>query len=307
MKMTGPLIGTHNGHFHADEALAVFMLRILPDYSDSTLLRTRDADQLKTCHTVVDVGGVYDDSQKRYDHHQREFDTVFPSHSTKLSSAGLVYMHYGKNIISHCTGLSQGSSDLDLLHEKLYDDFVEAFDANDNGISMYDPNALRKAGLEKRFQDKGFSMASVVNRFNYSHAKSLASAKASVSTDGVTTAGGASVPQPVEMEKLSPEQRQTEEDERFLKASQFVGDQFLSELMDKYHSWLPARTVVQQAFQERTKYDSDGRIMVIPHRPEGVPWSDHLYALEKDSGVDGKVLYVPVSYTHLTLPTKRIV
>ena len=28
-------IGTHNGHFHCDEALACFMLRILPEYKDA--------------------------------------------------------------------------------------------------------------------------------------------------------------------------------------------------------------------------------------------------------------------------------
>lgn len=292
MKMSGPLIGTHNGHFHADEALAVYFLRLLPDYSASTLLRSRDQQALSECHTVVDVGGVYDDSQRRYDHHQREFDTVFPAHSTKLSSAGLVYMHYGRGIISHCTGLAIDSPDLELLYLKLYDDFVEAFDANDNGISAYDPNALRKAGVERKFQDRGFSLASVVNRFNYAHPSPLASAKASVSAGDVSLEGGVSAPEPHEPAKMSPEQKQAEEDERFLKASQFVGEQFVSELLDKYHSWLPARAVVKQAFSERTKYDSQGRIMVVPHRPEGVPWSDHLYALEEESGEQGKVLYV---------------
>jgi len=292
LKMSGPLIGTHSGHFHADEALAVYFLRLLPDYANSSLLRSRDADQLKTCHTVVDVGGVYDDAQKRYDHHQREFTTAFPEHSTKLSSAGLVYLHYGRRIISHCTGLKEDSSDLELLYQKLYDDFVEAFDANDNGVSQYDPTALRKAGVEKKFQDKGFSLASVVNRLNYSHPSPLASAKASVSTNSVTGEGGVSMPTPVDPAKQSKEQAQAEEDERFLKASQFVGEQFISELMDKYHSWLPARAVVKQAFMERTKYDSDGRIMVVPHRPEGVPWTDHLYALEKENNVEGQVLYV---------------
>lgn len=290
--MSGPLIGTHSGHFHADEALAVYLLRILPDYADSTLLRTRDQDLLKTCHTVVDVGGQYEDFQKRYDHHQREFNTVFPEHTTKLSSAGLVYMHYGKSILAHCTGLSLDSPDLNLLFLKLYDDFVEAFDANDNGIAQYDPNAIRKAGIEKKFQDKGFSIASVVNRFNYVHPSPLAAAKSSVSTNGATNEGGVSIPDAVDPAKMSTEQKQAEEDERFLKASQFVGQQFLSELMDKYHSWLPARGVVQQAFSDRIKYDQGGRIMVVPHRPEGLPWSDHLYALERENKVEGQVLYV---------------
>lgn len=290
VKMSGPLIGTHSGHFHADEALAVYLLRLLPDYSNSTLVRTRDSEKLAPCHTVVDVGGVYDDATKRYDHHQREFTTTFPDHSTKLSSAGLVYMHYGKHIIATCTGLQQDSADAELLYQKLYDDFIEAFDANDNGVSAYDPNALRKAGIERKFSDRGFSIASVVNRLNYSHPSPVASATASLSTDGASAQGGVSVPEP--SNPKSAEQAQAEEDERFLKASQFCGEQFISELMDKYHSWLPARAVVKAAFGDRFQYDEKGRIMVVPHRPEGVPWSDHLYALEKETSTEGNVLYV---------------
>merc|ERR1712098_927814 len=82
---TSPVtIGTHNGHFHADEALAVYMLRLLPTYSSSQLVRTRDPALLQTCHTVVDVGGEYDASTNRYDHHQRTFNTTFPRLSQLL-------------------------------------------------------------------------------------------------------------------------------------------------------------------------------------------------------------------------------
>ena len=47
---------------------------------------------LDTCTIVVDVGGVYDESKQRFDHHQRGFTEVFGhGFNTKLSSAGLVY------------------------------------------------------------------------------------------------------------------------------------------------------------------------------------------------------------------------
>lgn len=289
VKMTGPLIGTHNGHFHADEALAVYLLRLLPEYSNSSLVRTRDPEKLNDCHTVVDVGGVYDDGVKRYDHHQREFNAVFPNHATKLSSAGLVYMHYGKAIISQCTGLSQDHADVALLYEKLYDDFVEAFDANDNGISMYDPADLRKAGLEKKFSDRGFSMASVVNRINYTNPAPAFLAKDSVSANGQAPSDAIAKAASNGAAEKTPEQKQAEEDERFLKASHFVGEQFLSELMDKSQSWLPARASVKEAFDKRTKYDESGKTLVLD---EGMPWADHLYALEKETGVEGQVLYV---------------
>ena len=40
---TTPLLGTHNGTFHCDEALAIFLLRLLPQYGPSAdLIRTRD-------------------------------------------------------------------------------------------------------------------------------------------------------------------------------------------------------------------------------------------------------------------------
>lgn len=112
------VIGTHSGPFHADEALAVYLLRKTAEYRDADIVRTRDAAK-RAClqgrlrpgadghvsslpvlvaplDIVVDVGGVYDHAAKRYDHHQRGFDEVFGrgmdgEHTTKLSSAGLVY------------------------------------------------------------------------------------------------------------------------------------------------------------------------------------------------------------------------
>ncbi|KAI9671725.1 MAG: hypothetical protein M1831_003253 [Alyxoria varia] len=253
-KLNGPLIGTHSGHFHADEALAVYMLRTLPTYAQSPLIRTRDPSLLKECHTVVDVGGEYHPSTNRYDHHQREFTATFPGRSTKLSSAGLVFLHLGKPVIAQQTGLSEDSPETTQLYEKLYDDFVEAFDANDNGISAYDTTKLQDLGVSKRFNDRGFSIASVVNRFNYEHDA------------------------PAE----------ETEDDRFAKASSFTGSQFMSELVDSWKSWLPARKVVEEAFAARGQYDAQGRILVLK---EAVPWHDHLYKIEEEKGNAGQTLY----------------
>lgn len=56
------------------------------------LIRTRDPATLDTCDIVVDVGAVYDENLKRFDHHQRGFEEVFGyGFQTKLSSAGLIY------------------------------------------------------------------------------------------------------------------------------------------------------------------------------------------------------------------------
>ena len=50
---------------------------------------------LETLDAVLDVGGVYDPSRDRFDHHQKGFGEVFGhGFTTKLSSAGLVYKVY---------------------------------------------------------------------------------------------------------------------------------------------------------------------------------------------------------------------
>lgn len=60
----------HQMTFCSDEALAVWMLKQTNDFKGATLVRTRDPAKLAECSVVVDVGGVYDPAQQRYDHHQ---------------------------------------------------------------------------------------------------------------------------------------------------------------------------------------------------------------------------------------------
>ncbi|KAF8932789.1 metal-dependent protein hydrolase [Dissophora ornata] len=132
------VVGTHNGHFHCDEALAVYMLNQTKQFKGSDLVRTRDPAKLATCDIVVDVGGVYDPATHRYDHHQRGFTEVFGGKfETKLSSAGLVYKHFGKEIIASTLNLEESDAKVELLYNKVYENFIEALDGGDNGISQY--------------------------------------------------------------------------------------------------------------------------------------------------------------------------
>ena len=57
---------------------------------------------------------------------------------TKLSSAGLVYLHMGKEVISEITHLAQDDIVVSRLYEKLYEKFIEEIDAVDNGIDQYE-------------------------------------------------------------------------------------------------------------------------------------------------------------------------
>ncbi|XP_077583400.1 MYG1 exonuclease [Stigmatopora nigra] len=145
--MAAKKIGTHNGTFHCDEVLACFFLRQLPEYKDAEIIRTRDPALLAGCDIVVDVGGEFDPQRHRYDHHQRTFSDNFHSLRpekpwvTKLSSAGLVYLHFGRQLLAQLTQLKEDDKQLEILYDKLYENFVEEVDAVDNGISQYDGEA----------------------------------------------------------------------------------------------------------------------------------------------------------------------
>ncbi len=236
------------------------MLRQLPAYNLCSLVRTRDPAVLSTCHTVVDVGGDYEPVRNRYDHHQRTFTTTFPFRPTKLSSAGLVYLHFGKPIIALHTGLDEGSEEVNVLWQKLYESFVEALDAHDNGISVYDPSETKN--LQKRFYDGGIGLGSLVGDLNANFGDE----------DGLTA-----------------EQAQEAEDGRFLKASSLMGETFIRKLTYYHRAWLPARTLVHETYAARKEYDAKGRLMVFPR---GCPWKDHLYTLEAEKPDEEKVLFV---------------
>ncbi|KAG7150147.1 UPF0160 protein C27H6.8 like [Verticillium longisporum] len=159
-------------------------------------------------------------------------------------------------------GTAEDSPDVALLHNKFYESFVEALDAHDNGISVYDPAAVSAAGLEKRFSEGGFTLGAMVGRFNGNW------------NDAVVA---------------DPEQAQAAEDKRFEAASARIGEVFDRDLQYYAKAWLPARAVVKAAFDARAQHDPEGRILVF----DGVsaPWKDHLYSLEEGKPTVLYVLY----------------
>ena len=175
-------------------------------------------------------------------------------------------MHFGKAIIAQHTKLPEDGNEVSILWEKIYADFVEALDAHDNGISVYDP--ADTATLQKRFYDGGISLGSLVGDLNY---------------DPIAT------PLNGEKQERSPEEEQAEEDRRFLEASSLMGTTFLRKLSYYHRAWLPARRVVHAAYAARKSHSASGRVMVFDR---SVPWKDHLYSLEASRPSEEKVTYV---------------
>eukprot|EP00917_Polyrhabdina_sp_WS-2016_P029227 GHVP01062286.1.p1 GENE.GHVP01062286.1~~GHVP01062286.1.p1 ORF type:complete len:332 (+),score=52.85 GHVP01062286.1:393-1388(+) len=136
-------IGTHDGLFHADEALSCYMLKKLCK-KGFTIVRSRSKDVQDTCDILVDTGSVYDHQKRKYDHHQRGFEEKFtPEHKSNLSAAGLVYRHYGKKVIKHTVNTqSLNDTTIDEIYSYIYDNFIYAFDCWDTGVEICDGDVV---------------------------------------------------------------------------------------------------------------------------------------------------------------------
>ncbi|KAL7820376.1 metal-dependent protein hydrolase [Trichoderma aethiopicum] len=154
------------------------------------------------------------------------------------------------------------SEDVDLLYNKIYESFIEAVDAHDNGISKYPRDALAAASIEPRFSSGGFTLGAMVGRLN---------------------------PNWNDPKPADPEAAQAHEDSLFLTASRRIGEEFERTLDFMTKAWLPARSIVKAAFDARREHDAEGRILVLGG--QSVPWKDHLYSLEEAEGKPS-VLYV---------------
>ncbi|XP_030058034.1 UPF0160 protein MYG1, mitochondrial [Microcaecilia unicolor] len=245
-------IGTHNGTFHCDEVLACFLLRRLPRYQDAEIVRSRDPKLLAECDVVVDVGGEYEPQKHRYDHHQRSFAETMNSlrpdkpWQTKLSSAGLIYVHFGTEILASLLGTDEKDPRISMLYDKLYENLIEEIDAIDNGISQWDG--------EPRY---------------------------AISTNLSARVG-----------HLNPRWNDKEQDTEagFRSAMQLVGGEFLDRLDFYRNSWLPARSLVEEAVRKRFEVDSGGEIVIFAQG--GCPWKEHIFHLEQELGVEKPVKFV---------------
>lgn len=77
--------------------------------------------------------------------------------------------------------------------------------------------------------------------------------------------------------------------QRFMKAVELTGQEFIDNVHYFSKSWLLARELVIKAFQNRFEHDPNGRIMVLD-RP--VPWILHLFQIEEEFNAAGSVFYV---------------
>ena len=118
-------IVTHNGTFHADDVFAVATLQLVYGVEGITIVRTRDESVIATADIVVDVGGGYDISTGRFDHHQ--VGAPVRENGIPYSGFGLVWQTYGEQVA--------GSVEVAAAIERK---IVFAVDADDSAITLAD-------------------------------------------------------------------------------------------------------------------------------------------------------------------------
>ena len=136
--MAVKIIGTHDETFQADEVMACALLKLHPIYKCATIRRTREKEELDKCDIVVDVGEKFSQEDRRYDHHQRDFSLTMEELSkgeveskTKLSSVGLIYFFYGKDVLRECLKCDDKVK-IDWIWKKLYFNLIREIDHIDN-------------------------------------------------------------------------------------------------------------------------------------------------------------------------------
>ncbi len=128
---------THSGTFHADDVFAYSVLREALNAFEFT--RTRDTALIEAADLVFDVGGVYDASRGRYDHHMR--DLPRRTDGTPYSSVGLIWRDFGRDALARF--VPDISEDLlDAVWQDIDAGLIFTIDQADNGVATASPSHL---------------------------------------------------------------------------------------------------------------------------------------------------------------------
>ncbi|WP_458093780.1 MYG1 family protein [Roseomonas sp. WA12] len=130
-----PVLATHNGAFHLDDAFAYAVLRLALGLgeagTDHDLVRTRDERVIEGADIVWDVGTIHDPSRSRFDHHQRGAPSR--ADGTPYSAAGLVWQSHGEAATRALLGPA-GADLAPAVAATIDGEVVRRIDEIDNGV-----------------------------------------------------------------------------------------------------------------------------------------------------------------------------
>lgn len=146
------LIATHGGKFHADDAWAVAVLKVL--FPDADIIRTREQARIDAADFAIDVGGVWDPATGRFDHHQKEFDGARTS-GVPYASAGLVWREYGARCVAVLAERQTGELITDDVAQQIAyaidADIVQYLDLSDVGVAKNAPGSYGLSAVVSGF------------------------------------------------------------------------------------------------------------------------------------------------------------
>jgi len=146
------LIATHGGKFHADDAWAVAVLKLL--YPQADIVRTREQARIDAADFAIDVGGVWDPATGRFDHHQKEFDAARVS-GVPYASAGLVWREYGARCVAllaeRHTGEQLADDTAQQIAYAIDADIVQYLDLSDVGVAKNAPGSYGLSAVVSGF------------------------------------------------------------------------------------------------------------------------------------------------------------
>lgn len=146
------LIATHGGKFHADDAWAVAVLKVL--FPEADVVRTREQARIDAADFAIDVGGVWDPASGRFDHHQKEFDGARAS-GVPYASAGLVWREYGARCVAALaerhTGERLADDTAQQIAYAIDADIVQYLDLSDVGVAKNAPGSYGLSAVVSGF------------------------------------------------------------------------------------------------------------------------------------------------------------
>ncbi|MEY3784432.1 MAG: hypothetical protein RLZZ230_754 [Candidatus Parcubacteria bacterium] len=128
-------VATHNGSFDPDDVLAVAAIQLYLGVDTVKIIRSRDDSVILSANWVVDVGGVYNPTAHRFDHHQK--GGPVRDDGIPYSAFGLIWKEYGAQI---CDSVEVANE----IEKKL----VFPIDAADNHILVCAPNSIGVSAFE---------------------------------------------------------------------------------------------------------------------------------------------------------------
>jgi uncharacterized UPF0160 family protein len=145
---------THSGKFHADDVLSWGLLQQFYPYS-MAITRTRKQAIIDKADIVFDVGGLYDPSLGRFDHHQNEYQGEYSSAGMLLEwlekesyVSEKITLALRERLVNYVDDVDNGRFETSKLRP-CFATIVDLFNRSANSLEEFDQQFIKAASLAK--------------------------------------------------------------------------------------------------------------------------------------------------------------